>query len=439
MAVAASHEGYAGRVPPRAMLILPTATYRATAFLRAAAAAGVEIVVASDEEPTLAARMPGRTLTLDLGDPEESAAIALAFAARWPVDAVIGVDEASVLAAAHVATRLGVARNPVSAVAATRDKRRLRVALAAAGVPQPTWMETCWRGDPAAAGVAAATVGLPCVVKPVDLSASRGVIRADTEAELATAMARVDSLLRRPELCGPSSDRPLLVESFVPGAEIAVEGLLSDGELTVLAIFDKPDPLDGPHFEETIYVAPSRQPEGLLADAVTVTRAALTAIGLRDGPIHAELRLSPAGPVFLEVAARSIGGRCSSALRIRAGATEMSLEELIIRHACRMPVAAPRLASGGAGVLMLPVPSAGVLRGVSGVAEAERVPGVIAVDVTIPAGQAVEPLPEGDRYLGFVLARGEDAGEVEATLRRAWALLGVVVDETASEVAASSG
>jgi biotin carboxylase len=421
------------------MLILPTATYRATAFLRAATAAGVEIVVASDQEPTLAARMPGKTLTLDLGDPEESAAIALAFAARWPVDAVIGVDEASALPAAHIAERLGISRNPVSAVAATRDKRRLRVALTAAGVPQPTWMETNWRGDPAAAGIAARSVGLPCVVKPVDLSASRGVIRADTEAELAAAMARVDSLLRRPDLCGPTAARPLLVESFVPGAEIAVEGLLSDGELTVLAIFDKPDPLNGPHFEETIYVAPSRQPEGLLAAAVAVTRAALAAIGLRDGPIHAELRLSPAGPAFLEVAARLIGGRCSSALRIRAGAAEMSLEELIIRHACRMPVAAPRLIPGGAGVLMLPVPSAGVLRRVSGVVEAGRVPGVIAVDVTIPAGQRVEPLPEGDRYLGFVLARGGDAGEVEATLRRAWRLLGVVIDDTTNEVAALSG
>ncbi len=403
------------------MLILPTATYRATAFLRAAAAADVEVVVASDAEPTLAARMPGRTLTLDLGDPERSAAIALAFAARWPVDAVIGVDEASVLAAAQVATRLGVARNPVSAVAATRDKRRLREALTAAGVPQPTWMETRWHGDAAAAGVAAAAVGLPCVVKPVDLSASRGVIRADTEAELVTAMARVDSLLRRPELCGPTSDRPLLVESFVPGAEIAVEGLLSDGELTVLAIFDKPDPLDGPHFEETIYVAPSRQPEGILAEAVTVTRAALAAIGLHDGPIHAELRLSPAGPVFLEVAARSIGGRCSSALRIRAGA------DRDVARGADHPARVSDAGGGsparlrGSGRPDAPRPLCGRAPWRSGVAEAERVPGVIAVDVTIPAGQAVERLPEGDRYLGFVLARGDDAGEAEATLRRAWA------------------
>lgn len=416
------------------MLVLPTATYRATAFLRAAAAADVEVVVASEEAPTLSGRMVGRTLTLDLTNLEESAETALAFAAQWPIDAVIGVDEASVLPAAHVAARLGVARNPLSAVAATRDKRQLRAALTAAGVPQPAWMETRWLGEAAAAGVAAAAVGLPCVVKPVDLTASRGVIRADSEAELSTAMERVDKLLRRPELCGAAADRPLLVERFVPGAEIAVEGLLSEGELAVLAIFDKPDPLTGPYFEETLYVAPSRQPEGLLAEAVTVTSEAVTALGLRDGPIHAELRLSAAGAVFLEVAARSIGGRCSSAIRIRDGEAEMSLEELIIRHACGMHLTAPRLAPGGAGVLMLPVPAAGVLRRISGVEEAQRVPGVTAVELTIPPGEAVEPLPEGDRYLGFVTARGTNAAEVETALRRAWTFLDVIVDSNTSEV-----
>jgi biotin carboxylase len=416
------------------MLVLPTATYRATAFLRAAAAAGVEVVVASEEAPTLSGRMVGRTLTLNLADPEESAEKALAFAAQWPIDAVIGVDEASVLPAAHVATRLGVARNPLSAVAATRDKRQLRAGLTAAGVPQPAWMEMRWLREAAAADLAAASVGLPCVVKPVDLSASRGVIRADTVADLATAMERVDRLLCRPELCGSTADRPLLIEAFVPGAEIALEGLLSDGELAVLAIFDKPDPLNGPHFDETLYVTPSRQHEGLLAEAVTVTRAALTALGLRDGPIHAELRLSPAGAVFLEVAARSIGGRCSSAIRIRDGEADMSLEELIIRHACGMQLTAPRLAPGGAGVLMLPVPAAGVLRRISGLANAGRVPGVEAVELTIPLGHAMEPLPEGDRYLGFVTARGANAAEVETALRRAWACLDVIVDAEAGEV-----
>jgi biotin carboxylase len=412
----------------RVMLILPTATYRASAFLRAADALGLECVVASEEAPTLAALMDGRVLTLDLGDPEGAAGRAAAFAERSPVDAVIGVDEASVLTAAHVADRLGLARNPVRAVAATRDKRRLRALLEAAGVRQPRWVEV--RGDAAgsAAPHAVAAVGLPCVVKPVNMAGSRGVIRADTIAELAVAIARVDALLRRRELCGADGDAPLLVEEFIAGAEIAVEGILTDGVLTVLVIFDKPDPLEGPFFDETLYVTPSRHHADVLDDAVAVTRQAVRALGLRDGPVHAELRLAARGCVFLEVAARSIGGRCSSALRFVDGPREMSLEELILRHALRMPLDRPRLADGGAGVLMIPVPATGLLRRVSGVADATAVPGVMTVEVTIPLGQPVESLPEGDRYLGFVIAHGADAQFVEEALRRARQVIAVEVD-----------
>ncbi len=410
------------------MLILPTATYRATAFLRAAEALGLQCVVASDEAPTLAALMDGRVLTLDLGHPEEAADRAAAFVQKWPVDAVVGVDEASVLTAAHIATRLGVARNPLEAVAATRDKRRLRALLAAASVAQPRWMEV--RGDAAGSQAlnAAGAVGLPCVVKPVNLAASRGVIRANTVAELAAAIMRVDALLRRPGLCDPDGDPPLLVEEFIPGAEIAIEGLLTEGAVTVLAVFDKPDPLDGPFFAETLYVTPSRHGAAVCDEAVAVTRQAVRALGLRDGPIHAELRLAGSGCVFLEGAGRSIGGRCSAALRIVDGEREMSLEELILRHALRMPIERPSLAQGAAGVLMLPVPEAGVLRHVSGADDAAAVLGVTSVELTIPLGQAVESLPEGDRYLGFVIARGPDAQFVEDALRRAQGLIGVEVN-----------
>jgi biotin carboxylase len=416
----------------RVMLVLPTATYRATAFLRAAEGLGLECVVASDQAPSLAALMEGRVLTLDLGRPEDSAARAAEFARRRPVDAVIGVDEASVLIAAHLATALGIAHNPIEAVGATRDKRRLRARLDQASVRQPRWVEV--RGDAtgSAAAHAAAAVGLPCVVKPVNLAASRGVIRANTVEELAAAVIRVDELLRRPELCDPDRDPPLLVEEFIPGAEIAIEGFLTEGELSVLAIFDKPDPLDGPFFAETLYVTPSRHDGARLDDAIALTREALHALGLRDGPIHAELRLARGGSVFLEVAARSIGGRCSSALRILDGEHEMSLEELILRHAMGMPLDQPRLAPGAAGVLMLPVPSTGVLHQVSGARQAAAVPGVTAVELTIPVGQAMESLPEGDRYLGFVIARGSDAAAVEESLRRAQRLIGVEVEALGS-------
>ncbi len=412
---------------PRVMLVLPTATYRADAFLRAVDALGLDCVIASDEAPTLSGLMTGRVLTLDLGRPDQAALKASLLARQWPIDAVVGVDESSVLSAAHIAKALGVVHNSVDAVEATRDKRRLRTVLTSSGVPQPAWVEA--RGDAQGSGAAAAerAVGLPAVVKPVDLAASRGVIRADSAAELRTAISRVDALLRRPELCGPHGDRPLIVESFAAGAEIAIEGLVRGGDLCVIAVFDKPDPLDGPFFAETLYVTPSRHDPKTVAQAVSVTARAVDAIGLREGPIHAELRLAATGPVLIEVAARSIGGRCSSALRIVAGGGEMSLEEVILRQACGMPLERPRLVPGGAGVLMLAVPTSGVLDSVSGVGEAAALAGVASVEVTIPARQAVEALPEGDRYLGFLVARGDDAAEVESVLRRAWALIEVEI------------
>ena len=410
----------------RVMLVLPTATYRAAAFLQAAAALGLEVVVASEEAPTLAALMPGRVLTLDLGRPDQAADRAAEFADRHPVDAVVGVDEAAVLTAAHVAARLGLARNPVDAVAATRDKRELRRRLAAAGVAQPRFAQIGTGTGAAAAAVAA--VGLPAVVKPAGLAASRGVIRADTEAALAAAIDRVDALLRRPGVCMPGDEPAKLVEAFVPGAEVAVEGVLHEGRLEILAVLDKPDPLDGPFFAETLYVGPSRHPAPLLAAIETRSAEAVAAIGLLDGPVHAELRLGPDGPVFLEVAARSIGGRCSAALPIRAAGREMTLEELILRRAVGLPAGAPRLAVGGAGVLMLPIPASGVLRSLSGVADALAVPGILSVEPAIPVGARVEALPEGDRYLGFVVARTADPAAAEAALRRAWARLAVEID-----------
>ncbi len=241
----------------RVMLVLPTETYRATAFLRAAETLGLQVVVASNEAPTLAALMEGRVLTLDLRHPDDSSDLAAAFAARWPVDAVVGVDEASVVTAAHIAERLGTSRrNPAVSVEATRDKRVMRRMLAAAEVRQPVYAEI---DADASAGVleqAIRRVGLPCVVKPVDLAASRGVIRADTRAELTSAVQRTGALVR--EICAPGATPPLLIEGYVDGDEVAVEGLLDGGVLDVIALFDKPDPLRGPFFEETLYVTPSR-------------------------------------------------------------------------------------------------------------------------------------------------------------------------------------
>jgi biotin carboxylase len=270
----------------------------------------------------------------------------------------------------------------------------------------------------------AAAVSYPCVLNPLALSASRGVIRADDPATFTAAWRRIEAILIRARAeRRPATARALthlLVEAFVPGAEVALEGLLRGGSLETLALFDKPDPLDGPFFEETLYVTPSRHPRGLQDEVERVVAAAAAALGLSEGPVHAELRLGPSGPVVLEVAARSIGGLCARTLHFGAG---VSLEEVIVAHAMGLPAAALHRETAASGVMMLPIPRAGVLHRVAGLDEARAVPGVVDVVVTVPTGRAVEPLPEGDSYLGFAFARGDTPAEVERALRTAHALL----------------
>jgi biotin carboxylase len=401
-------------------LILPTASYRADDFLAAARRLGVEAVVASDRGQALADAAADTAIEIDLEDPDRAAARVEALAARRPLDAVVAVDEPGVRAAAAACARLGLRGNPTDAVAATRAKPRMRAALGDAGVPQPDWRLCGPDDDPAAP---AAELGFPVVVKAPALSGSRGVIRADDAAGVRAAAARARAIVAAGGGREPAG--PLLVERYLPGREVAVEGLLSGGRLEVLAVFDKPDPLEGPYFEETIYVTPSRLPPSVLAEIELTCADAAAALDLREGPVHAELRVDGERVAVLELAARSIGGLCSRVLRFGLG---LSLEELILRHALgRRPVGAGRQ-PGGAAVMMLPIPGAGVLRAVEGREEALAVPGVEALEVTIPLGRPVRPLPEGDRYLGFLFARGEGPAEAEAALRAGHARLEVVLD-----------
>jgi biotin carboxylase len=300
----------------------------------------------------------------------------------------------------------------------------MRRALAEARVPQPRFALL-----PGAADVAAVAdeVGFPCVVKPLSLSGSRGVIRADDAEQARAAAARVRGILAAAQ---EPPGAPLLLESFLPGVEVAVEGLLRAGRLEVLAVFDKPDPLAGPYFEETLYVTPSRLSAGVLAEVEAVTARAARGLGLREGPVHAELRVDSERVSVLELAARSIGGLCSRALRFGAG---VSLEEVILRHALGLGLEDLAREATASGVMMIPIPGAGVLRGVEGQAQARAVEGIGGLEITIARGRAVVPLPEGDRYLGFMFARAASAGAVERSLRAAHGRLRISIDPLASE------
>src|SRR5919198_4554207 len=299
---------------PRLLLLLPTTTYRTTAFVEAARQIGVELTVASERPSTLETANPAGLLTLPLQDPDGAAAKAALFARDHPIAAVVGVDDDTAIVAASIAHRLRLKSNPVHAAPAARDKQVQRELLAKAGVPIPRFMLRAIDEDPASF---AKSVTYPCVLKPIRLSASRGVIRADNEAGFIAAHARLRAILNDPEnakACGVRAGQ-YLIEEFIPGYEVALEGLVVDRRLHVLALFDKPDPLDGPFFEETIYVTPSSVPAGLQATIKDCAARAVRALGITEGPVHAELRYNERGPWLIELGARPIGGRCSAVLR----------------------------------------------------------------------------------------------------------------------------
>ncbi len=402
----------------RLLLLLPTTTYRTQDFLDAARTLGVDIVCASEKPSTFEAHAPDNLLTLDFTDPGAAAAKVADLTSRRPLSAVVGVDDLTTVAAAAIAERLGLRGSAVAAVAAARDKYQMRQCLAAGGVPIPRFRRIALKDDPF---LAARGVAFPCVLKPLALSASRGVIRANNVDQFIAAFRRIAALLGRDDVeVSGDAGQFLLAEQYVPGVEVALEGLLMGGALHTLALFDKPDPLEGPFFEETLYVTPSRLPADAQRAIERVAGAACVALGLTEGPVHAELRVNDAGPWVLEVAARSIGGLCSRTLRFGTG---MSLEEIILRHALGWPIASLARERRPAGVMMIPIPRGGRLHAVRGTEAAGAVPGIEEVTITAHAGQELVPLPEGWHYLGFIFARADTPDAVEAALRDAHARL----------------
>jgi biotin carboxylase len=411
---------------PRALLLLPTTTYRAADFLAAAERLGVEVVAASEKPNVMAEHHPEGLITLDFRRPEEAARRVAELSRSNPIDAVIPVDDETAVVAAAIGAALGLKHNSVEAARAARDKSVLVTLLRRAGLRTPR-SRVCSLGEQVES--VAATVQYPCVLKPLFLSGSRGVIRADDPSTFAAAWRRIAAILCAPEVSGrggAAADK-ILVEDYIPGTEFALEGLLSAGELQVLAIFDKPDPLEGPFFEETLYVTPSRHPSWVQAELTIEVASAARALGLVEGPIHAELRYNAQGAWVLELAARSIGGLCSRALRFGTG---LRLEDLILRHALDLEPAIAERESRAAGVMMIPIPGSGILRGVHGTDAARAVAGIEEVTITARLDNPVVPLPEGASYLGFIFARADTPEQVETALRQAHAELRFEIEQT---------
>lgn len=398
---------------PTAVVLLPSTTYRAADFVRAAEGLGIDLVIASEQPPPF--DMGDRYLQIDCSDPGKAAESITRLGDTARLDGVVAADDAGVVIAALAGSRMGLRANDPDAAAATRDKASQRERLRDAEVPQPLFAVLPAGAD---GEQAARSVGFPLVVKPLDRAAGQGVIRVDDSEQLTSTLARVRSIV------GESA--PLLLEEYMGGEEVALEGIVRDGELTTLAIFDKPDAEEGPFFPETILVTPTRLDDRAQTECRRVASAALAAIGITHGPVHIEMKVEGDVVRVIEVAARSIGGLCSRSLNF--GLLGTTLEALILRNAIGMEKPELRRESTASGVLMIPIPAAGRLVAIEGLDRIREIEHISAIDITVTPGTMIQPPPEGDRYLGFVFARGGDRERVEAALRTAKEMVEVRIE-----------
>jgi biotin carboxylase len=407
----------------RVLLLATTTGYQIRSFGEAAHAVGAELLLATDRCDQLDDPWADRAVAVRFLDDHRMMQVAIAACVNQKPDAVLAVGDQPTVLAAHVNEALHLPGNPPVAAARSRNKLQAREAFRRAGLPTPDYQAVSLHDS---GTLVAERIRYPAVLKPLALSGSRGVMRVNDREECVAAFDRLRALMTAPDirLERDAAHDAALVESFVPGLEFAVEGVLTHGTLHALAIFDKPDPLDGPFFEETIYVTPSRQPASVQARIVGAVSHAARALGLRHGPIHAECRVHEDDVYVLEVAARPIGGLCAKSLRFERDAqTRVPLEEVLLRHALGEDVSGYRRESDASAVMMIPIPTGGVYRGVQGVAQARLVGGVDDVQITAKPDSLLVPLPEGRSYLGFIFSHGDTAPDAELAVRQAHARL----------------
>lgn len=399
---------------PRLLLLLPAAGYANQDFIAAAARLSIELVACADHCRLLAKDWGLPPLMSVPFDRPGAAVRQVLRALPRPVDAVLAVDDHGAALAAQLRVALSLPGNPPEAVATLTDKLRFRQLQQSIGLLHPAFVGV----EDDGVGVAE-TLGFPLVVKARQLNASRGVIRVDDVEQYARAMRKVRAIQARAQR--HAGTLGVLVERFIPGVEVALDGVLSDGTLQVLAVFDKPDPLDGPTFVETLFVTPSRLPTETQSELAAAVQRACVAAGVKDGVVHAEARINDAGVWLLEIAPRSIGGLCGRVLTATLG---MNTAEIVLRHALGLPL--PTLANAcAAGVMMIPAQAGGIFQGIDGVASAGAVSAITHIEITAHPGQLVAPPPEGTGYLGFIFSSASTPQEAEAALRAAYAALTV--------------
>lgn len=403
----------------RILLFATKLGYQTRSFQSAAEKLGVEITYVTDRCGRLDDPWNDHALAVHFELPEGAAGRVLEAERGRTVDGILAVGDRPTIAAAYVARGLGLAHNHPASVEACRSKLRSREVLRDAGLLVPWFRSVKLEPlpEPSLLGIR-----YPCVLKPLSLSASQGVVRVNNREEFVVGAARLKRLLDSAEIRATRESNldQMLVEGYLEGREVAVEALLTGGELRVLAIFDKPDPLEGPYFEESIYVTPSRLPSADRRAIEQSLRNAVRALGLSHSSVHAEFRLNAQGAWPIEIAPRPIGGLCARALRfVTPSEGNIGLEEVLLRHALEMPGSdAPREAEAS-GVMMIPVPRSGILEKVEGTEEAQAIAGITDLEITARLHDFIAAWPEGSTYLGFLFARAEGPAAVEDALRSA--------------------
>jgi len=403
----------------RVLVIAPHGSYRTAPFIQAAKKLDIDVLIASQGEHSIVSDYV-QGLHIDFTNENQAIETILAEAKKQAFSGIIGTDDTTTELAAHVAGKLFLPHNDPQAVKIAQRKDLARLSLKKSGVKIPEFELLTMTKSLSAQTI---QVSFPAVIKPVALSASRGVIRVNNKIELEQAVERVSTMLAEERQIDKAIREILLLEEFIPGKEVAIEAMLHNGELDVLAIFDKPDPLDGPFFEETYYITPTSFSDGIQKEIKETVLTSCQAYGLKEGPIHAECRINEKGVWILEVAARTIGGMCGRLLSLGTG---HSLEELVLLHAMGKRVEIKTVESA-AGVLMIPIPGAGVLKRVEGLLEAQRISFISELSIEVRDGYELVPLPEGNSYLGFIFAEAPTVEEAEKALRDAHACLNIVI------------
>ena len=408
------------------ILIIPSASYRTSAFITAVKKLDLNVLVISNKSQVFSGKYPNRLMIMNFHHWKKKQDEISKWSANNGLKAVIGVDEESIVLAAKIGNYLQVKHNTVDSVLLTKDKYLMRIEFKKVGLKSP-WFKQFSIHD--SSDYLINEISFPCVIKPTFLSASQGVIRVNSNKELINGIKTLKELLLIEEIRkrgGEKSDW-FLVEEYIPGKEFAIEGIVSEGKLTIFAVFDKPEPLEGPTFEEKIFVTPTSLSENEQFAIFEISQNAVNALGIIEGPVHVELRINSKGIYILECASRSIGGLCSKVLEFNDG---MSLEELILRSCLGRNVTKSKLSGSSRGVMMMPTEKNGVLKEITGVEDALNIKGITEIKVNLKSGEKLEPLPKGDRYLGFIFAEGKNQKLVIKALKKAWSKIAVVLDNS---------